>query len=108
MTTKKIIIGSVFAFFIMLFLNSCCSCGGEIKNENTVKGYITMVGNEPFARLAVMVDTNKVYLLDCDSKLKEELMKNQGAYYTIEFKDSKYEHGTTVLIVNKAIPLNKK
>ncbi|GEM_PF-1483552 len=107
LNTKKIIAAAA-GLLIIVFVNACCSCGGEIKNENTVKGYITMVGNEPFARLAVMVDTNKVYLLECEKDLKEELMKNQGRYYTIEFKANKYEHEIPVLIVEKAVPLNEK
>ncbi len=101
----KIVVGFLF---LTGFLYGCCSCGSDIGENNVVKGYIAVVGNEPFTRLAVMVDKNKVYLLECDKELKDELMKNQGNYYAIQFKDSKYEHEMPVLIVEKATPLKSK
>lgn len=91
---------------VVLFITGCCSCGsGE---ENVVKGVITVVGNDPFARLAVKLDNNKAYLLECSEKLKKELWNQQGNSYAIHFSESRMENGIPVLVVDKAISLVPK
>ncbi len=93
-------------FFLLISIGfaACCSCGGE---NNTVKGIITIVGNEPFTKLAVKLENNKNYILDCSEELKQELWKQQGNYYAIQFSESKMVDGLPVLVVEKAIQLNQ-
>ena len=65
-----------------------------------------MVGNDEFARLALKVDNNKAYLLECDKDIENELMKNQGNSYAIQFSSSKDENGVPVLKVEKITKIN--
>ena len=88
-----------------VYITACCSCGAQ--GDNTVKGYITIVGNEPFAKLAIMLEDNKTFILKCEKDLEDELWKQQGNYFIIEFSESKVEIGEPVLIVEKATPLNQ-
>jgi hypothetical protein len=98
-------------FFIVLiiaafYLTSCCSSNAQ--EENTVKGAIAVVGNEPFTRLAIIVDDSTVYILDCSKELKKELLKNQGRKYAIEFSKSRKELDSEVITVEKAVPLDEE
>ena len=92
----------VFLLIVLLFIG-CCSCGSN--GENIVKGKITVIGNEPFARLAIRVENNKAYLLECEKELQDKLINRQGNYYAIQFSGSKVENGIPVLIVEEAIPI---
>ena len=94
----------LFFIFISIGITACCSCGGE--KDNIVKGFITIIGNEPFSKLGIKLENNKNYLLECSDELKKELWNRQGFYYAVEFSESKIENGVPVLVVKKAIPLN--
>jgi len=37
-----------------------------------------VVGNEPFTRIAVLVSSDKSYLITCDDNTKQLLLRNQG------------------------------
>jgi hypothetical protein len=97
--------------FIFLFLLTClvlieaCNCGCGANNDNIVKGYIAVVGNEPFTRLAIQSDDNKTYILQCSDELKNDLWKHQGNRYYIHFSSAKKEGDTTILIIEKVIPI---
>ena len=47
------------------------------------EGQITVVGNEPFTKLALIIDDTTIYTLECDKATKDSLWKNQGKYYRI-------------------------
>jgi len=97
----------LIVFIISAFyLISCCSSSAQ--EGNTVKGAIAVVGNEPFTRLAIIVDDSKVYVLDCSEELKKELLKKQGRQYAIQFSESRKELGSEVITVEKAVPLDKE
>ena len=97
-----IVIAGVFSLF------SACSCNcGKDTNENMVKGYITVVGNEPFTKLAIKTDDNKIYTLRCSKEMKENLLKQQGNFYYIKYVDLLTDEGDTAIVVEKVIPLTK-
>ena len=99
----KLLFGIVI---IALVVSACCNCGsGE---ENIVKGIITVVGNEPFTKLAIRLDNNKAYILECKKDIEKELLKQQGNYYAIQFSSSRVEEGVPILKVEVATPLNFK
>jgi len=52
-------------------------------NKNFIIGQITVIGNEPFTELGVIVDDTTVFVLDCNKEIKEKLLKNQGENYKI-------------------------
>ena len=98
--------------FILLLLLSvgftaCCSCGGS-GDENIVKGIITVVGHEPFTKIAVAINDEKIYTLKCSKELEKELWQKQGYLYAIQFSESIIEEGLPTLVVEKATPINKK
>ena len=89
--------------------NGCsCNCGKSGSELNYVKGYITVVGNEPFTKLAIMTDDNKVFLLQCSKELKDELWRKQGSFYYILYGDLRKEEGDTAIVVEKVIPFTKE
>lgn len=88
-----------------LLLTSCCRCG-RTADGNIVKGMIVIVGNEPFTKVALKLEDEKVYLLQCDKKLDEELRSKQGKHFAIKYKESKSEDGLPILIVEEAEEYN--
>lgn len=88
-----------------LALSTACSC--NCGKKNTIRGYITVIGNEPFTKLAVRTDEDKTFVLQLSKELKEELLKKQGGYYYIQYGDSKEEAGYSIIIVEKVVPINK-
>ena len=102
MSRSKLIIASLV--LLTFLLSACCNCGSN--NENIVKGVITMVGHDQFSRLAVKLENNKAYLLDCSKEIEDELMKNQGNSYAIQFSSIKLEDGVPVLKVEKIAKIN--
>ncbi|MEG8946047.1 hypothetical protein [Rosettibacter firmus] len=107
MISKKIL-GAVTIATVALIVSSCCSCkkiGGE---DNVVNGYITVVGNEPFAKLAIKTIEDKIFILECDEELEKELLKQQGNYYSIKFSESKIEMDIPVLKVISAIQIERE
>lgn len=93
---------------LSIFISGCYSSGEGNRSANVVKGTITVIGNEPFTQLAVRTDNDKVYVLQCSKELKEELLKQQGNYYYIQFGGTLEKSGTTTLIVEKVIPIVKE
>ncbi len=96
-------------FLLGAFYFAACSYkyGDAGSQSNAVKGFIVVVGNEPFTKLAIKLDNGKNYLLDCSEELKKELWKQQGNYYTVQFSKSRMEGGVPVLVVEKVTPLNQ-
>jgi hypothetical protein len=103
MLKKKLIIT---ALILSVYLTACCS--NKAQTEKTVKGYITVVGHEPFAKLAVKLADNKIFILKCEKDLEAKLLKQQGNSYIIEYSEIKDEIEGHVLIVEKAIPLSNE
>jgi hypothetical protein len=62
-----------------VFLASgCATSRGTFDPPRTMSGQIMVVGNEPFTRLAVQVEHEKVYLIHCNDSTKKLLMSHQG------------------------------
>jgi len=76
-----------------------CNCGKNSEEENTLVGYITVIGNEPFTKLAVRTDEDKTYVLQASKELVLELMKNQGSYYYIKYGELRKEGDHSILVV---------
>lgn len=89
---------------VLVFIStSCCNCNNE---KNLIKGYITVIGNEPFTKLAIN-DGKKLFGLKCNKELYEKLMKEQGNYYVLEFDDAINEDGISFLNVINAMKINQ-
>lgn len=99
---------SILFVILMVSFYACCNCGSNLDESNTVKGFITVIGNEPFTKLAIRTDDNKIYVLQVSKELKDELWKKQGNYYYIKFGDRREESGNSTLVVEKVIPLVKE
>lgn len=98
----------VFPFLLLIIsFSACCNCGKNLDENSILKGFITVVGNEPFTRLAVRTDDDKIYVLQLSKELKDELWKRQGSYYSIKYGDIREEEGVSTLIVEKVIPIIK-
>jgi hypothetical protein len=94
----------------ILFLIIVISCSNEkinktdssdIDSNKFIEGRITVVGNEPFTNLGLLVNDSTIYLLDCNKDLKASLLQNQGQLYKIQFNEKKEtEYGTTLKVIN--------
>ncbi len=75
-------LNNIFVFFscvaIALLIADCSSSKLTDKHSKFVIGEIEVVGNEPFTNLALKEDSNKIYILNCEGKAKDILMRNQG------------------------------
>jgi hypothetical protein len=91
-----------------LYSACSCKCGKNKDGDNTLKGYITVVGNEPFTKLAIRTDDNKIFLLQLSNELKEKLWKEQGTYYYVTYGDLREQEGVATIVVEKVVPLNKE
>ncbi|MCX6170496.1 MAG: hypothetical protein NTX65_14215 [Ignavibacteriales bacterium] len=110
MTKKRIfllILASTIIAAASSFTGCSCNCGNNGNDESFVKGYITVVGNEPFTKLAVKTDDDMIYILQCSKELKEELWKKQGSFYYIIYSSLQKEEGDSTITVEKIIPLTK-
>lgn len=107
MTIKKILL-TIFILLSPLIFSSCCPCQKMSTDKNIVNGYITVVGNEPFAKLAIKTDDDKIFILDCDNELEKELYKQQGNYFSVQFSESRIVMDVPVIKVVKAIQIRKE
>ncbi len=105
---RRLLFFSFFTIFSLVIIYGCsCGCGSS-NQDNVVKGYIAVVGNEPFTKLAIQSDDNKTYILQCSDELHKELMQHQGSRYYIQYGDSRKEGDRTILVVEKVIPIITK
>lgn len=99
------IILPLFLIVAAFALSTACSC--KCGKESFIKGYITVVDNEPFTKLAIKTDDNKIYLLQCSKELSDQLWKQQGTYFYVTYSELKELEGIKTLVVEKVIPLTK-
>lgn len=103
---KKIKLSAIMTLMLTaIIISACCNCGQ--KQDNYLQGEIVVVENEPFTRLALKLNNNAVYFLECSENLKKELWQKQGSFYSVMFRESKIENGIPVLIVEEAVPVKK-
>lgn len=99
---KKIILILILGFGF--YLSGCCNC--DSSEKNLIKGYITVIGNEPFTQLAIN-DGKKLFAIKCEKELFDKLMKSQGTFYVLEFDDAFQKDNVKFLNVINAIPITK-
>ena len=68
----------VVNFLILCFFLSGCASQHSLKPPQTFVGQIHMIGNEPFARLALKLADGQTYVLDCNSEMETMLLQLQG------------------------------
>jgi hypothetical protein len=108
MNRNKIKILVIIAIISYIQFGCSCGCGKNNSEERYVKGYITVVGNEPFTKLAVKTEDGKVYILKCSKELENDLIKKQGGFYYIQYTNTEQQEGVSVIEVEKAIPVIKE
>ena len=101
---KKLKNLAIFIFFMAaaIYFHGCSS---KVMIQEPCIGVITIVGNDPFTKLAINVNDKDVYLLECSDALKKELWKNQGRIYQIIYSEVKKTEAGISLVVQKAISL---
>lgn len=68
----------VVYFLSLCFFLSCSASQHALKPSQTFVGQIYMIGNEPFARLALKLADGQTYVLDCNSEMETTLLQLQG------------------------------
>ncbi|PKL83663.1 MAG: hypothetical protein CVV24_03870 [Ignavibacteriae bacterium HGW-Ignavibacteriae-3] len=104
---RRTILYTTLFIFLSIIYGCSCNCGKDSDMENMIKGYIAVVGNEPFTKLALQTDDNKTYILECSKELKDELWKKQGSYYYIKYGEMNKEEVVPTIVVEKVIPFTK-
>ncbi|MBI9070554.1 MAG: hypothetical protein JEY94_03090 [Melioribacteraceae bacterium] len=106
----------IVLFISTLFIISCTQKDLKTSNKldeniktntESIEGMITVVGNEPFTRLALLVNDSTTYVLDCDSLIKSDLLNNQGKTYKIEYSVKEKLNQGIALKVTKINPIIK-
>jgi hypothetical protein len=99
----------IFSLFLgVSILYGCCNCSKSVSEGNTIKGILTALGNEPFVEIGIKTEDNTNYQLICSKELKTELMKQQGTWYAIQYREQITENGVHKLVVEKAIQIIQK
>lgn len=88
----------------VFIINGCCN--SKETSQNLIKGTITVIGNEPFTKLALK-DGENYFALKCSKEFSDKLLKEQGSWYIIEFDKSFTEDGVKYLNVINAVQLKK-
>lgn len=98
----------IFLFLSMVW-SSCAASGDGGYPRKTVfdvaqkvTGEIMVVGNEPFTRLAVRTENDKVYLLRCDEDTRQFLLSHQGKLVDIYYDEVDSNNSGDELRVVKA------
>jgi hypothetical protein len=104
---RIVVLTSVLVALTAFFTSCSCNCGKN-NEENFVKGYITVVGNDPFTKLAVKSVDDKIYILQCSKELESLLSKDQGSFYYIIYSESRIEKDSTIIVVEKVLPLKNE
>ncbi|MEW6701133.1 MAG: hypothetical protein AB1298_00295 [Bacteroidota bacterium] len=94
-----------FACLIVFLINACSSTKEAAEKKQTLKGKIIVIGNEPFTKLALQLDNEKVYLLKCKDDLEKKLWRNQGIIYSIDYSKEGIDGDLPFLIVEDATPV---
>ena len=80
---KRYYITFILLIGSFLYLNNCKV---DKKEYPPIKGKIIVIGNEPFTKLAVINNKEKVFILKCDKKTERILLDNQGKMVKISYK----------------------
>ena len=91
---------TAFVFFLILF--GCHDLPDE--PERTLIGFITVVGNDPFTKLALRTDNEEIYILKCDKITEAELWKMQGTKVVIYYRTVTVDYnGKNVNVIRYAV-----
>lgn len=96
---------------LVIFLMSCSSPdkkGEETKAEaktevqlSEISGKVIVVGNEPFTKVAILVDDTTSYILNCSKEIEKELRSKQGDTIKVTYGTKKDTPEGEVLNVTK-------
>lgn len=79
-----------FLLIVILFFIGIIGCSAEKVSQaksNKISGMSAVVGNEPFARIALIVYPHKVYLINGPQEIKQKLIDHQGMYFNIKYSE---------------------
>lgn len=96
LTFRKIFFALLIASVFFLIMGSCHDA--PVEPEKSLIGFVTVVGNEPFTKLALRVE-NDTYILMCDKATEAELWKMQGTRIIVYYKTMTADQGNKVVDV---------
>jgi hypothetical protein len=73
--------------FICVIIISCSTSKPIIAKEGKIFGYVHVIGNEPFTKLALFTQDNTTYLLKCPVEIEQKLNRKQGQLIHIKYSN---------------------
>jgi len=90
------------------FILSCSSTQQSIPQKQTITGKIRVIGNAPFAKLAIENEEGQIFVLDCTKEMETTLLQHQGQFVKIQADSAKKTlEGTIVKVVHAEALTNK-
>ena len=86
-----------YLFLLGAVLTGCAQLPIDSPNQITVEGYVTMMGNEPFAELILKTSDNNSYVLKMEPEMRSTLstpanLKVSGRLYLGSWNGSPFAH----------------
>ncbi|MDI6766243.1 MAG: hypothetical protein QME52_05410 [Bacteroidota bacterium] len=83
----------------MILFIYCCSSKKTSDTVHLIIGTIQVIGNEPFTKLAIETEDGTVYFLKAEDDIEERLLKYQGQFVKILYKEiEELAEGKSILV----------
>ena len=93
---------TLFISLVLLsLLFGCVSSEGTVNPPKKISGISTMVGNEPFSRIAILVENSEVYLVEGSGIDIDLLKENQGKRFVVTYNNLRDSSNLSIIhIIN--------
>ena len=89
-----------FLITVVFALHGCSSSELRLEGAGILVGRIFVIGNEPFTKLGLEVETGEMYVLECGPDLQTVLRGKQGRTMKIQFeKSERVPEGLAVKVI---------
>jgi hypothetical protein len=100
MNFRKYIVLAVIFFLISLDIR--CSVLQTVAEDKFVTGEVEVVGNEPFTKIALRINSAEVYYLQCDKETERILLQAQGKKAKIFYNKIDDSQKPNTILVKRA------
>ena len=102
---KRVLV-QIFSAASIIFAG-CASSKTVFDSPQRLTGEITVIGNEPFAKLAVRRDDGRLFLIGGSEEIKRRLLSNQGKIAELFYTEIRKVDSADEIDVTKVNILSK-